>query len=356
MPFAAPPSARSTISGSSTATSASKSPFCTAARNASTTRRWVRRSASEGGLAADLSTRPARELARGDDRAIHDRRDLLERHAKHVVEHERQPFRRLELLEDDEQRESDRVGQHGVRFGIPVGPSDHGIGQVRVQGFLPARCPRPQHVQAHARDDRRQPTSQVLDVTYIGPAESNPAFLDRIVGLAGRPEHPIRHGTQMRAVLFELLGERLGWGHRSHSSVVVRHGSDGRNMNDVTGQEEKMKFVMMVYQGSTPLPGSDRWQALPEAEQRAIYADYAELNKIEGVGQGLPLGLPDASRTVQVRDGKTQVRNGTYLAEGAGGYFVYEAENMDAAIALAARIPAARLGGAVEIRPAEKYW
>ena len=127
-------------------------------------------------------------------------------------------------------------------------------------------------------------------------------------------------------------------------------------MNDVTEQEEKMKFVMMVYQGSTPLPGSDRWQALPEAEQRAIYADYAELNKIEGVGQGLPLGLPDASRTVQVRDGKTQVKNGTYLAEGAGGYFVYEAENMDAAIALAARIPAARLGGAVEVRPAEKYW
>ena len=117
-----------------------------------------------------------------------------------------------------------------------------------------------------------------------------------------------------------------------------------------------MKFVMLVYQGSTPLPGSDRWQALPEAEQKAIYADYAELNKTDGVAPGLPLGLPDASRTVQVRDGQTQVKNGTYLAEGAGGYFVYEAETMDAAIALAARIPAARLGGAVEVRPAEKYW
>jgi hypothetical protein len=54
-----------------------------------------------------------------------------------------------------------------------------------------------------------------------------------------------------------------------------------------------MKFVMLVYQGSTPLPGSDRWQALPEAEQKAIYADYAELNKTEGVAPGLPLGLPD---------------------------------------------------------------
>jgi hypothetical protein len=72
--------------------------------------------------------------------------------------------------------------------------------------------------------------------------------------------------------------------------------------------------------------------------------------------QGFRWGLPDTARTVQVREGKTHVKNGTYLTEGAGGYFVYEAENMDAAIALAARIPAARLGGAVEIRPAEKYW
>ena len=117
-----------------------------------------------------------------------------------------------------------------------------------------------------------------------------------------------------------------------------------------------MKFVLMVYQGSTPLPGSDRWQALSEAEQKAIYADYAELNKTEGITAGLPLGLPDAARTVQVQDGKTHVKNGPYLGEGVGGYAVYEAEGIEAAIALAARIPAARLGGAVEIRPAEKYW
>ena len=117
-----------------------------------------------------------------------------------------------------------------------------------------------------------------------------------------------------------------------------------------------MKFVLMVYQGSTPLPGSERWGALSEAERQAIYADYADLNKAEGVIAGLPLGVPEAARTVQVRDGKVHVKNGTYLAEGAGGYAVYEANSMEAAIALAARIPAARLGGAVEVRPAEKYW
>jgi hypothetical protein len=117
-----------------------------------------------------------------------------------------------------------------------------------------------------------------------------------------------------------------------------------------------MKFVLLVYQGSTPLPGSDRWQALSEAEQKTIYADYAELNKTQGVAPGLPLGLPDAARTVQVRDGKAHVKNGPHLPEGVAGFSVYEAESMEAAIALAARIPAARLGGAVEIRPADKYW
>jgi len=117
-----------------------------------------------------------------------------------------------------------------------------------------------------------------------------------------------------------------------------------------------MTYVLLIYQGTTPLPGSDRWKALSEAEQKAIYADYAEVNKTEGVTTGLPVGLPDAARTVQVRDGKPLVKQGTYLAEGVGGYKVYEAESMEAAIALAARIPAARLGGAVEIRPAEKYW
>ena len=117
-----------------------------------------------------------------------------------------------------------------------------------------------------------------------------------------------------------------------------------------------MTFVLVVYQGSTPVPATDRWNKLSEAEQKAIYAEYAEVNKTEGLAPGLPLGLPSAARTVQVRDGKVQVKNGTYQEEGAAGYSVYEADSMDAAIALAARIPAARLGGAVEIRPAEKYW
>ena len=104
------------------------------------------------------------------------------------------------------------------------------------------------------------------------------------------------------------------------------------------------------------MPGSDRWKALPEAQQKAIYADYAALGKTPGVTPGLPLGLPQEARTVRVRNGKPEVRDGTYFGECASGYLVLEAEDLDAAVALAARIPAARLGGAIEIRPAEQYW
>jgi len=44
------------------------------------------------------------------------------------------------------------------------------------------------------------------------------------------------------------------------------------------------------------------------------------------------------------------------LSEGAGGYLVFEADDVDAAIEVASRIPAARHGGAIEIRPIATYW
>jgi hypothetical protein len=68
--------------------------------------------------------------------------------------------------------------------------------------------------------------------------------------------------------------------------------------------------------------------------------------------------LPEKATTVRVQDGKTLVTQGPFNdARGAvGGYYVLEAAGIEEAIALAARVPAARLGGAVEIRPAEKYW
>ena len=118
------------------------------------------------------------------------------------------------------------------------------------------------------------------------------------------------------------------------------------------------QFALMIYQGTTPLPGTDEWEAMPKDEQTQVYADYGALNQTPGVTTGPPLGLASDARTVVVKDGTVDVREGAHLgADGAvGGYLVFEAEDIDAAIALAARIPAARLGGAIEIRPMAKYW
>ncbi len=119
-----------------------------------------------------------------------------------------------------------------------------------------------------------------------------------------------------------------------------------------------MQYVMLIYQGATPLPDSEEWAALPEEEQRRVYADYAALNQIPGVTPGLPMGLPENATTVRVESGKTLTTDGPFVGmkEAVGGWFVLEAEDLDAAIEVAARVPAARLGGAIEIRPAQTYW
>ena len=119
-----------------------------------------------------------------------------------------------------------------------------------------------------------------------------------------------------------------------------------------------MQFVLLIYQGTTPLPNTDAWSSLSQEEQHAIYADYAALNDTPGLAAGLPLGLPEDAKTVRVHGDATHTSDGPYAGEhdAVGGYFVLEADDIDAAIDLAARVPAARHGGAIEIRPVGTYW
>jgi hypothetical protein len=118
-----------------------------------------------------------------------------------------------------------------------------------------------------------------------------------------------------------------------------------------------MKYMLLIHQGSTPLPGSDEWERLSEDEQKAVYADYQAINQTPGVTSGLGLDDPGTATTVRVQDGKTLTTDGPFVAvkEALGGYLVFEADDLDTAIQLAARIPAARLGGAVEVRPIVEY-
>jgi hypothetical protein len=115
-----------------------------------------------------------------------------------------------------------------------------------------------------------------------------------------------------------------------------------------------MKYMLLIQQGSTPLPGSDEWASLSEDERKAVYADYQAINQTPGVtpadGQMQP---PETATTVRVQDGRTLTTDGPFVAikEALGGYLTFEADDLDAAIELASRIPAARMGGAVEVRP-----
>ena len=119
-----------------------------------------------------------------------------------------------------------------------------------------------------------------------------------------------------------------------------------------------MQFVLLIYQGTTPLPNTPAWDALSSDEQKQVYADYAAINNTAGLTPGLPLGLPRQAKTVRVDNGKTVTSDGPFLDDNGavGGYAVYEADDVDAAVELAARIPAARLGGAIEVRPVGTYW
>jgi len=119
-----------------------------------------------------------------------------------------------------------------------------------------------------------------------------------------------------------------------------------------------MKYILLIHQGDTPTPQSpEDWARLSEEEQKAVYADYKAINETPGVTSGLGLQPPETATTVRVQDGKTLTTDGPFVdtKEALGGYLVYEANDLDAAIELAARIPAARLGGAIEVRPIAEW-
>jgi hypothetical protein len=115
-----------------------------------------------------------------------------------------------------------------------------------------------------------------------------------------------------------------------------------------------MKYMLLIHQGDTPTPRDpEAWGRLSEDEQKAVFAAYGELNQTPGVTPGEQMDAPEAATTVRVQDGKTLTTDGPFVAvkEALGGYLFFEADDLDAAIELAARIPAARMGGAIEVRP-----
>jgi hypothetical protein len=117
-----------------------------------------------------------------------------------------------------------------------------------------------------------------------------------------------------------------------------------------------MKYMLLIHQGDTPLPGTEEWDRLSEDEQKQVYADYQAVNQMPGVTPAdVRMASPETATTVRVEGGETLTTDGPFVAvkEALGGYLFFEADDLDAAIELASRIPAARMGGAIEIRPLE---
>jgi hypothetical protein len=118
-----------------------------------------------------------------------------------------------------------------------------------------------------------------------------------------------------------------------------------------------MKYMLLIHQGDTPTPLTDTWDNLSEAEKGAVYAAYKAVSETPGVSPGMQLAPPETATTVRVADGRTLTTDGPFveIKEAIGGYLMFEADDLDAAIELAARIPAASMGGAIEVRPIAEW-
>jgi hypothetical protein len=110
-----------------------------------------------------------------------------------------------------------------------------------------------------------------------------------------------------------------------------------------------MRYLLQVYFHGAQA----RVEQLPEAERHAVVEEYIAFFASPEVKDGNRLQPPATATTVRVHNGDTVRRTGPVSAAGEplAGYYLVEAADLDAAVALAARIPAARMGGEVEVRP-----
>jgi hypothetical protein len=110
-----------------------------------------------------------------------------------------------------------------------------------------------------------------------------------------------------------------------------------------------MRYALLIYPGELTSSSEE----LSEDEQASILGEYLALRDEAGVLGSGQLASPESATTVRVEDGRALLTDGPFAntKEIVGGFYLLEAEDLDRALELAARIPAARLGGAVEVRP-----
>jgi len=110
-----------------------------------------------------------------------------------------------------------------------------------------------------------------------------------------------------------------------------------------------MQYLLQIYSGNA----MEAYDRLSEDERNAMLGEYMALAELPGVRGSNQLQPTSTATTVRVEDGRTLTTDGPFAEtkEALGGYYLLEADDLDAALEIAARIPAARMGGAVEVRP-----
>ena len=108
-----------------------------------------------------------------------------------------------------------------------------------------------------------------------------------------------------------------------------------------------MQYALLIY----AKPGAA--EALGADDQEANHREYLDIKLLPGVVGGASLHPVETATTVRVQDGQTLVTDGPFAdtKEIFAGFYLVEADDLDRATEIAARIPAVRLGGSVEIRP-----
>ena len=111
-----------------------------------------------------------------------------------------------------------------------------------------------------------------------------------------------------------------------------------------------MKFMLLVHHDE------ETFSALAETTKREMLAESIELtHRLHAAGQYLsasPLQAASTAAVVRVREGRAFVTDGPFIEtkEQVAGYFLIEANDLEEAIAIAERVPGARIGS-VEVRP-----
>ena len=108
-----------------------------------------------------------------------------------------------------------------------------------------------------------------------------------------------------------------------------------------------MRYALLIHEK----PGA--YEALPDDERKAITDEYWALREHPAISGGASLQPATAATTLRQEDGKTLITDGPFAdtKEAFAGFYLIEADDLDAALALAAKVPVLRLGGSVEVRP-----